>query len=203
MCSTIIYQEATAIFGEYPLLTSPGGIPIVALRMNRHIRFPRQLEADGSAETIRQALWAHTVKLWPGGDLEVPLLAISAPLTSVLYQARRTDQLRCGLEQIAERLQREKKGIEHLQTCADGAQGDRLSRLLLFTNDGAERFYRHIEKLLQINAARVLGCRLDIDAETLGKTVTGKERHIKIVMAEHKDAVCEILRALIADHDRS
>jgi hypothetical protein len=30
------------------------------------IRFPRQLEADNTAETIRQTLMARTVKLWPG-----------------------------------------------------------------------------------------------------------------------------------------
>ena len=30
------------------------------------IRFPRQLEADETAETIRKALMARTVKLWPG-----------------------------------------------------------------------------------------------------------------------------------------
>jgi hypothetical protein len=33
------------------------------------IRFPRRLEADDTAEAIRQALMTHTVKLWPGGIL--------------------------------------------------------------------------------------------------------------------------------------
>ena len=44
----------------------------------------------------------------------------------------------------------------------------------------------------------MLGCLLDVDALTLGEAIAGKESRIKIVMAEHKDAVSELLRAIVA-----
>lgn len=39
---------------------------------------------------------------------------------------------------------------------------------------------------------------LDMDGNALGSVITGKERQIKVIMAEHKEAVSEILRALLA-----
>jgi hypothetical protein len=52
------------------------------------IRFPRQLEADETAETIRKALMARTVKLWTGGDLDVARITMSDPLKKALRKAR-------------------------------------------------------------------------------------------------------------------
>ena len=48
------------------------------------MRFPRQLEADGSAEMIRQALMAHTTKLWTGSKFDVPVIKLSEPLKKAL-----------------------------------------------------------------------------------------------------------------------
>ena len=44
-------------------------------------------------------------------------------------------------------------------------------------------------------------CLLDIDGNALGRLITGKERVVKLVMAEHKEAVSAILRAIAAGHD--
>jgi len=164
------------------------------------IRFPRQLEADGTAETIRSALMARTVKLWSGGDLDVAIITMDDPLKKVLRRARLQGRLQYGFETVSGKLADESKGIENVR--GRGAPyGDRVSRLLLFSNDGAERFYRHVESLLQAHAPRLLGCLLDIDGIALGSAVTGKEAHIKLVMVEHKDAVSEILRTMVAGRD--
>lgn len=162
------------------------------------IRFPRQLEADETAETIRKALMARTEKLWPGGDLDVARIAMNDPLERVLQQARLMGRIRCGFEAVFARLAIERKGIMNVRERRGVPYGDRVSRLLLFSNDGAERFYRHIEFLLQAHAPRLLGCLLDIDGCALGNLLTGKERRIKLVMAEHKDVVSEALRTMIA-----
>ncbi|HEX7534481.1 MAG TPA: hypothetical protein VF343_04420 [Syntrophales bacterium] len=162
------------------------------------IRFPRQLEADGNAETIRQALMARTVKLWPGGHLDVSMITMSDPLKKALQKARLRGQIRCGYEAIFDKLESEKKGIANVRGRQGVQYGDRVSRLLLFSNDGAERLYRHIEQLLQAHAPRLLGCLLNIDGIALGNIIAGKDRKIKIVMAEHKEAVSDILRAIIA-----
>ena len=70
--------------------------------------------------------------------------------------------------------------------------------MILISNDGAQRFYRNIEHLLQLHAPRLLGCMLDMDSSALGSLITGKERQIKVIMAEHKGVVSEILRTLLA-----
>ena len=95
-------------------------------------------------------------------------------------------------------MKEEERGIANLREGRGLPTGNRVSRLLLFSNDGAQRFYRHIEHLLQLHAPRLLACMLDVDGNTLGSVITGKEKQIKVVMAEHKEAVSEILRALLA-----
>ena len=162
------------------------------------IRFPRQLEADDNAETIRQALMARTVKLWPGGHLDVSMITMSDPLKKALQKARFKGQIRCGFEAIFDKLENERKGIANVRERQGAPYGDRVSRLLLFSNDGAERLYRHIEHLLQAHAPRLLGCLLNIDGIALGYIVAGKDRKIKVVMAEHKDVVSDILRGIMA-----
>ncbi|MEN6319365.1 MAG: hypothetical protein ABFD82_11495 [Syntrophaceae bacterium] len=165
------------------------------------IRFPRQLEADGTAESIRQALMARTAKLWPGGALDVSMITMSDPLKKVLQKAMLKGQIRCGLEAIFDKLESERKGITNVRERKGTPYGDRVSRLLLISNDGAERFYRHIEHLLQAHAPRLLGCLLDINSSALGNVITGKDRMIKLVMAEHKEVVSDILRTIVACHD--
>jgi hypothetical protein len=162
------------------------------------ISLPRQLEADNSAETIRHALMARTVKLWPGGHLDVSAITMSDPLEKALQKARLRGQLRCGFEAILDKLESERKGIANVRERNGASYGDRVSRLLLFSNDGAERLYRHIEDLLLAHAPRLLGCLLNIDGIALGNIITGKDSQIKVVMAEHKEAVSDILRGIIA-----
>jgi hypothetical protein len=161
------------------------------------IRFPRLLEDDDTAEAIRQALMAHTGKIWPGGDLEVPSIAMSNPLKDVLQKAVLKGQIRCGLEAVTDKLGNERKGIANVRERQGTPYGDRVSRLLLMSNDGAERFYRHVEDLLLTHTPRLIGCLLNIDSSALGHIITGKERQIKLVMAEHKEVVSAILRAMI------
>jgi hypothetical protein len=164
---------------------------------------PRQLEADGTAEIIRQALLTRTARLWTGGDLYVPLIPASEGLQKVLRTGRFNNHIRYGLEATSAKLESEKKGIANVRQRhgVDGVlYGDRISRLLLISNDGAERFYRHIEHILRLHAPRVLGCLLDIDSNGLGTMATCKERRIKLVMVEHKDLVSDVLRAIAADY---
>jgi hypothetical protein len=163
------------------------------------MRFPRQLEADGSDPVVRQALMTRTTKLWPGSQLDVPVIAMSEPLKKALKTARLQGRIRYGAEPIFEKLANEKTGIAHVKSQSIAPYGDRVSRLLLFSNDGAERFYRRIEQTILIHSPRLLGCLLDIDGEALGQLITGREGIIKMVLAEHKDVVSAFLRALIAD----
>jgi hypothetical protein len=164
------------------------------------MRFPRQLEADGSSEIIRGCLMEHTTKLWPGSNIDVPLVTLSDPLKIALKTARLQGRIRFGFEPILQKLASEKRGISNVKEQTDAPYGDRISRLLLFSNDGAERFYRHIEQALQAHAPRLLGCLLNINGVDLGELFMGEGGVIKIIMAEHKDGVSDVLRALASGH---
>lgn len=162
------------------------------------IRLPRELEGDGAAEAIRQALVARIVELLPGGGLSVPMITMGDHLKKVLQRAKLNGQILWGLEAISHKLVAEKRGLDNLQTKGDLPSGERVSRLLLMSNDGAQRFYRQIERLLQFHGPRILGCMIDIDGNVLGSLITGKERQIKVIMADHKGVVAEILRTFLA-----
>ena len=83
------------------------------------IRFPRQLEADNTAETIRQTLMARTVKLWLGGNLDVSVITMSDQLKKVLQKARLRGQIRYGFEAIFAKLENEKKVIANIRERKD------------------------------------------------------------------------------------
>ena len=161
------------------------------------MRFPRQMELDGSAEKIYEVLGARRNKLWSDGKIEVPVLNISESLIGELKKARMQRRIRFGFDDIFDKLAAEKKGIDHLHQQAKSKQNERISRLLLFSNDGAERLYRHIEQTLIEHHLRILGCQLDVDSRTLGQLITGRSAGIKVILVEHKDAVSEVLRALV------
>lgn len=162
------------------------------------MKFPRSLEAGLSAESLRCVLAAGMVKLWAGGTLDVPRVDLSASLEDVLRRARLRRQIRLGFEAIEEKLGQESRGIAQIRSNQAGPYGERISRLLFFSRDGAERLYRHGETLLVAHAPRLLGCLLDADGMALGRVLTGKGIMIKAVMIEHKEAVAEALLAIVA-----
>lgn len=167
------------------------------------IRFPRELETDNTAEIIRRALLAHTVKLRPDSDFVVSRIEMTSPLKNALRKARLNGQISCGFEAIAAKLESERKGIASVRERTAAPYGKRISRLLLFSNDGAGRLYRHIEQILKVHAPRLLGCLVNIDSNVFGPLITGQDSKIKVVMVEHKGVVCEILRAMVVAPDTS
>lgn len=161
------------------------------------MKLPRSLEADETAAAVRRVLASRTAKLWAGGVLAVPQVVMNAALEETLRRARLRRQICLGLEAIDENLRQEKRGIAQVRSRQAAPYGERISRLLFFTQGGAERFYRHGEALLLDHAPRLLGCLLDIDGRALGRMMTGRDVQIKLVMVEHKDSVSDVLRAII------
>lgn len=161
------------------------------------MRFPRQLEADGSAEKIREALTVRKTILRPDGELEVPVLPVTGSLVTALKKARLQRRIRFGYDEIMEKLAAEKKGIDEALQKTKSPPKERISRLLLFSNDGALRLYRHIEQALLKHRLRILGCKLDIESTNLGPAITGGHAGVKVMLVEHKDAVADVLRAIL------
>jgi hypothetical protein len=127
----------------------------------------------------------------------VPVLGLSDAVAAALRAALGRGQLRRGLEAAVAALDAERRGLAAVARTAERDRGERISRLCLMTSDGAERFYRQVERCLTTHAPRVLGCLLEVDGATLGKVLYGREAAVKLVLADHKDAASAILRALV------
>ncbi len=55
------------------------------------------------------------------------------------------------------------------------AQGQRISRVVLLSDDGSTNFYRTVDRLLEKHAPRVLGCVVEADSFHLGSLLFGPE----------------------------
>ena len=157
---------------------------------------PREIEADPDHEAIRARLAAPGRPLWPGGQVTVTVLPLSSSLASALGAAYRGGHLVLGLERADDVLAAEARGLALVARRAGTTAGARVSRLLLVSGDGAERLYRHVERLALEHAPRVLVAMLSTDAATLGRTTTGREAAVKVVLAQRKQTVAALLCAL-------
>jgi hypothetical protein len=159
-------------------------------------RLPRAIEADPYRAAVHAALTATTRCLWPGGQVVVSVVPLTDPLRRALATAAAGGFLRRGLEAAESALDVERRGLAALPPEEARRHGDRVSRLLLVTNDGAERFYRRVEHVVVAHAPRVLPCVIECDSATLGALLYGPTATAKLVLADHKSAVAAILRAM-------
>ena len=161
-------------------------------------RLPRQIEADDRRDAIHAALAVHRRCLWAGGTLEVPWLDATDPLLDALRTAAQTGRLCRGLEAAIRILANEQHSRDTLAARGVAPPGEAVSRMLVFTRDGTERFYRQVETTLARGAPRLLGCQIDLDATGFGARLYGGDTVAKLVLLQHKDAVAAVLRALVA-----
>jgi hypothetical protein len=126
----------------------------------------------------------------------VPVLPLGPALAEALGAAHRDGQLVLGLERAEQALDAEARGLALTARRSGATPGARVSRLLLITNDGAERLYRHVERLGTAHAPRLLVAMLAADAAAIGRITTGREAVVKVVLVRHKQAVAGLLRAL-------
>ena len=76
-------------------------------------------------------------------------------------------------------------------------QSDRVSRLLMVTNDGSPRFYRELEFLHKKHGTRVMICRLDIGSVLMGNILGLKDKQVKAVLLNRKNSVVNVLKSLL------
>ena len=169
----------------------------------RDLRLPKLVEADPRGQELLHVLTAHARLLWPGGKIQVPMVAFSPALAKALRTAHRAGQLVRSLEGAERRLAAEDRGLGLVDQQSGVLRGARVSRLLVLADDGAERFYRQVEKLLRQQGPRVLALRLDIKAETLGQMLFGPGRRAVLLLLDHKEAVSAVLLALVESPDGS
>jgi hypothetical protein len=167
------------------------------------MRLPRSLEADPRGAALLRALDTRTVRLWPGSEREVPVADMDAELAAALRSAHAAGRVVRGLESAERTLAAEERGLRLADRESGAARGERVSRLLILSGDGAERFYRQVEALLRRHGPRVLAVRVAADADALGALLFGPGRRARLLLVEHKDAVASVLLALAAQWKRS
>ena len=160
------------------------------------LRLPRLVEADPRGQELLSGLTSHVRPLWPGGKIKVPTVAFNPALVEVLRIAHRAGQLVRSLENAERRLATEGRGLGLVDQKSGVSRGERVSRLLVLADNGAERFYRHVEKLLRQHGPRVMALRLDVKAETLGQMLFGPGHRVLLLLLDHKEAVSAMLLAL-------
>ena len=157
---------------------------------------PREIEADPGHEAIRARLAAPDRLLWRGGQVRVPVLPLRAAAAAALAAAAGAGHLVLGFERVAKALAAETRGLVLVARRGGSTRRARISRLLLLSDDGADRLYRHAEALMVAHAPRVLVTVLAADAAALGRATTARDATVKVVLVQHKQAVAALMRAL-------
>jgi len=159
-------------------------------------RLPKTIASDTRAEPLLKILGAAPHRLWPGSTLCIPEAELSDALLEALRAAHRMGRVVRSLEKAQTVLTAEAHGQRLADRKSGTVRGVRISRLLVLTNDGAERFYRQVASLLESHGSRVVAVRLKVAAEILGNALYGKGGAARLLMIEHKAAVGAVLLAL-------
>jgi hypothetical protein len=164
--------------------------------MTESLRLPKSVERDPRAPELLRFLLSNSRPLWSGGGILVPVVAPGVELTEVLKRAQREGTLERGLESAERALAAEERGLQVTDERSDSPRGVRVSRLLLLADDGAERFYRHVETLLRRHGPRVMAVRLEAEASVLGELLYGPGRLVRLLLVARKEAVSDILLSI-------
>jgi hypothetical protein len=160
------------------------------------LRLPRQVESDPRAQQLLRILTTKTRLLWQGSELEVPVTALRPELAAALRNALGAGRVVQSLESAERTLAAEERGLNLVDRRSVVPRGVRVSRLMVMADDGAERFYRQVERLLLRHGPRVLAVCLEVDADTLGELVFGPGHRARLLLLDHKEAVSGALLSM-------
>ncbi len=158
---------------------------------------PKALETSAEGRDILLILNSHLSPVKPGCDFMLPSFGLSQAILNALHSARRTNRLIRGLEEAEKRLGAERAGIAQADDKTGATRNERISRLAVIANDGSERFYRQIKKVVEKNYPRLMALYLDATSLELGERLFGHEKRALFLLISHKDAVINLLKSLI------
>jgi hypothetical protein len=162
------------------------------------MRLPKGVEIEPRAKNLASELASQAQPLWEGGNVLAPRAALTPALESALSSAHSAGQIVRGLRGAQNALAAEQLGLQKVDSKTGVARGQRVSRLLLLADDGAERFYRNVESLVRRHEPRVLALRLSANEHTLGSLLFGPDQVARLLLVEHKSSVSAVLLALVA-----
>ena len=156
------------------------------------MKLPKQLEKEGVASGVRAALKEERIELYKASNIYIPVLKLTRKLRTNIFHAKSLGELVIGYAAIAKALANELRGLQKIDSLSD-----RVSRLLLVTNDGSPRFYREFAFLQKRQGPRILICRLDVDSVLMADILGLKDQVVKAVLLNKKKSVVNVLKSLL------
>ena len=161
------------------------------------MQLPKIVQNDPGAKNLASDLASRARPLWADGELLVPQVELTPALEAALTSAFSASRIVRGLEEARRALVAEERGLQNVDRKTGVPRGQRVSRLLVIADDGAERFYRNVEGLVRRHVPRVLALRLSADEQRLGNLLFGPDQVARLLLVEHKTAVSDVLLALV------
>ncbi|MBN1879201.1 hypothetical protein JW823_03745 [bacterium] len=159
---------------------------------------PKSVPASDEA-ILKKYLVHHRQAVIRHSFYHPPCITMTKHLQSALVMCHRSGSLVRGLGDIKTCLLNEERGLKKIATSQSTSSGGRISRILLFTRDGSDRFFRQILTLLRDFSPRVAGLQLDCTSTELGAALFGTTSEVKTVLASHKNAVHLIIASMIIE----
>jgi hypothetical protein len=158
------------------------------------VKLPKQLKKENIESDVQAALDKESIKLYSDSEISIPVLTLTLELRKQIFYAKSLGELIFGYEVIEKSLENELRGLQKIDS-----QGERVSRLLLVTNDGSTRFYRELEFLHKKQGTRLMICRLDVDSALMGNILGFKVKKVKVKAAllNTKKSVTSVLKSLL------
>jgi hypothetical protein len=169
------------------------------------LRLTRVITADPRCALIEKVLKDEKVPLWEKSSIRITRVPLHRSLETCLKQFIHRKQLQRGLENIDQFLSKEQRGLIAIREKEKKSPSLRVSRVLLISNDGSERFYRDCEKILVKNQDRLLIIQIDEPSKSLsqillGPTILGApDRPLKALLITDKDAVGHFFFSLLGN----
>jgi len=161
-------------------------------------RWPRRLIAEGRGERLAHWWLDSRDAAASAGRPPFARIPFTRALADELYEARRARRLVRGLDGAEQRLAAEQAGLPPSPLSNSSTEPPRISRLLVVSEDGSERFYRQINKMYQKYLNRLEVLVVACDEVELGRSIFGTGRRARAVLVDHKDGVIQLLSRL--DH---
>lgn len=172
--------------------TAKPGTPITEQKFE--MKLPKQLEKEGLEPEVREVLEAERIALHGASEIVIPLLKLTPELRTNIFHAKSLGDLIIGYEAMAKALANELRGLRKTDSL-----GDRVSRLLIATNDGSPNFYRQLAFLQERQGPRLLICGLDVDSPLMGNILGFKDQVVKAVLVNKKKSVANVLKSLLSN----
>lgn len=156
------------------------------------MKLPKQLAKENVESDVRAVLEKESIELCSDSNIYIPVLKLNPELRKEIFYAKFRNELIIGYRDVEKTLENELHGLQNVNN-----QSDRVSRLLIVTNDGSPRFYRQLEFLHKNQGGRVLICRLDIGSALMGDILELKDKQVKTVLLNRKESVVNVLKSLL------